>query len=323
MTKRRRSKQPPAAATPEQARRKRLLKHGLLAASSVLIVFLLGMKVEWPAVGRAMAAADSGFLMSAFLATLTFPFLNTVRWMSVLWALDVRIEPMRAFRFIMALWPVGTLTPGKAGELLKAAFVKPRLVGLGSVLAEHVVDVGVLGVFGIVFGAAQNNVKALAGGMFGLAAAAGVVVGARVASRILRGKPLGEKLEGFLAVGPRLWAHPRLLALCVGSSALNWFLSMLQLWFLLRAFGEEAPLGLVMAILPAATFAGLLPVSIAGAGTRDAAFLILAAGSVSEPAMLAASIVYTLLGYFLLGIAGLAFLGELTTAAAQQQARAR
>mgnify|MGYP006311400611 CR=1 FL=1 len=56
----------------------------------------------------------------------------------------------------------------------------------------------------------------------------------------------------------------------------------------------------------------LLPVSLAGMGTRDAALLYLSRGLIEPPALLASSIVYTFLGYFLMGALGLPFLDALT-----------
>ncbi len=306
---------PLASTAPTQ---KRWGKHVLLAVIGLVIICLLGWRVEWSEVCGALKSASPVPLIGAFLLTLLFPVLNMVRWLTVLRALGVEMTIGRAFRITMACWPIGTLTPGKAGELLKAAAVPDRQLGIGSVLAERVIDVGVLGVFGLVFGAAVGSWEAIAGGAFGAGGALGIVLFAGVAARILAGKKIATKLEGLLAVLPRLWASPGMLASCIAASALNWFLSMLQLWLLLDAFHSPASLLLIVAILPAATFVGLLPLTIAGAGTRDAAFLLLAAGRVDSAAMLASSLVYTLFGYFFLGAAGLPFLGVLLNNRSQE-----
>src|SRR5690606_29334106 len=129
----------------------------------------------------------------------------------------------RALRITMACWPVGTLTPGKAGEMLKAAALPDRLTGLGTVIMERLIDVAVLGAAGVVFGLLSGSLWAAAGGAFGLAAALGVMGTAPVLQRLLHGRPLAYKLTGFLGVGPRLLRQPRLLTACVSASALNWF----------------------------------------------------------------------------------------------------
>lgn len=292
----------------------------MLAASSLVILLLLASLVDWGNLGAVVREAAPFPLFAAFLLTLFFPVLNALRWLAVVRATGEVMSFGRSFRITMACWPVGTLTPGKAGEMLKGAALSDRTAGLGTVFTERVIDVAVLGVYGVLFGALAGSLWAVVGGLVGLGGAAFILLGARAAIPLLGEKKLAGKLRAFLAVSPMLFARPRLLVACVLASALNWFLSMAQLWFLLLAFGAPAPWVLIVGILPAATFAGLLPLTIAGAGTRDSALLLLAAGRIDAAALLASSIAYTLLGYFFLGVAGLPFLGALTR---QEQPRQR
>ncbi|MCC6546436.1 flippase-like domain-containing protein [Candidatus Sumerlaeota bacterium] len=285
----------------------------LLGLCTLVILGVLATTVDWRRLWNAFLGADGEMLFLSLVLTVFFPVLCTTRWLAVLKSQGVKMPFGRAFRIVMACQPVGNLTPGKAGDFIKGTVCPSRSVGLGTVLAERVVDVAVLGVFGLLFGAIVNSPTAMLGGLVGVGGAVAIIVGARTLASLIRGKPLAEKLNGFLLVFPRLARRPRLLAACVLSSALNWFLSMMQLWLLLHAFGEKAPLTLIIAILPAATFAGLIPIpTFAGAGPRDAALLYLTLNRVDQAAMLAASIVYTFFGYFLLGLAGLPFLKELT-----------
>lgn len=283
----------------------------VLYVVAVVLLAVLASAVEWGALSATIASGDPALLAGALLLSFLFPLLNTFRWQAVLLASGVRVPTRKLFSITMACWPVGTLTPGKAGELLKGLVVPNRAVGLGSAIAERVVDVAVLGLYGTIFGLWWRHEWAVLGGLFGLGAASGVLLFGGLLAKLLKGKKLGEKLEGFLLVFPRLVKRPRLLTACVLSSALNWFLSMLQLAWLFAAFGADVDLSFVVAILPAATFAGLVPITPAGAGTRDAALLFLCSGVVSGPVILASSIVYTLFGYFLLGACGLPFLHHL------------
>jgi uncharacterized membrane protein YbhN (UPF0104 family) len=279
---------------------------------AALLLLLLARGVEWSALRSAIRGAAPLPLVGAFLVTLLFPVLNMFRWESVLLASGVRLGRYRVFEITMACWPVGTLTPGKAGEMLKAVAVPDKVMGLGTTIAERVVDVAILGLYGLIFGLLSAHPTATLGGLFGLAVAGGLVVGAYLVSRLPMIPPgIRSKLAALLTVFPLLLAKPRLLAACVLASALNWFLSMWQLQLLLSAFGVDVPITILMAVLPAATFAGLLPITPAGAGTRDAALLFLLAGTVDSAALLASSVVYTLYGYLFLGVAGLPFLWRL------------
>jgi uncharacterized membrane protein YbhN (UPF0104 family) len=265
--------------------------------------------------GEAVRAADPTYLAAGSLIVLTFPFLNAARWLAVLRSQRIAMTYARCVRISLAVWPVGTLTPAKAGEFLKAAALRgeaPMDQVLGTALSERVIDVGVLGAFALAGGlAASQPAASLVGAGALLAAIATAPILSLVARALERGTrlPMASKLRALIAVFPALLRQPLHLAGCVAASATNWFLSIIQLWLLLRAFGSAVGFGALVGALPAATFAGLLPITIAGAGTRDAALLALVG---EDPArLLAAGIVYTLTGYFGLGILGLPFLKEL------------
>lgn len=286
-------------------------KQMVLLGGSLLLLVLLASLVEWDRMAEVFARAQVAPLVGATAVGLLFPVFNMLRWMAVLRGMGVRMGWWECFRITMACWPVGTLTPGKAGELLKAVAVRKRGLGIGSVLAERVVDVAVLGVYGVVFGLLAMVPWAVLGGLAGLGGAMVAVGGAQWAERWLGRGGKRDKVRGFLSAMLRLRRRPRYLWACVAASAVNWFLSMVQLALLLDAFGAPPSLPLIMGILPAATFAGLIPISLAGIGTRDGALLFLAAGRLDAAALLASSIMYTLLGYFLLGVLGLPFLWAL------------
>ncbi len=297
----------------------RILRHAALAGMTVLILAALAWRVEWRALGAALSAGDAGLVAASSALCLLFPLLNAVRWLAVLRALGIDPGFARTLRITLAVWPVGTLTPAKAGEFLKAAAIRdlaPMPSAMGSALSERVVDVGVLGALGLAGGIASHSPPAACVGGAALLAAALAVPALHFAERFTAAsdRPLARKLSALAGTLPALVRSPRHLALCAGASAVNWGLSIVQLHLLLSAFGSKPSLAAVTGALPAATFAGLLPVTIAGAGTRDAALAVLLS---EDPArLLAAGVVYTLTGYFGLGIVGLPFLGELRRNAA-------
>lgn len=288
------------------------LKPVLFPITSILILVLLSQVVEWEKLAATFRRAELFPLFAAFVVTLPFPLLNTLRWTSVLRAVNAPISLRRAFVITMACWPIGVLTPGKAGELLKATVLPDKVIGVGTVFAERIIDLFILGLFGVVFGIAIGSAWCILGGLAGVGGALTILIGAKAAAGLLSGKRIAIKLNGLIAVLPRLISQPRLLAACALSSATNWFLSMVQMWFFLEAFHAPTPLLKVMAIVPGATFAGLVPIPTAGgAGPREAAFMFLGSGHIEEAPLLAAAVMYSLFGYFMLGAMGLPFLGAL------------
>ncbi len=255
-------------------------------------------------------------LIYGSLITLFFPFLNAFRWLAAVQCLGFRMGFPQAFFITMASWPLGTITPAKTGEFLKVNPLLGKLrlsQALGTVLAERVIDILILGIFGVIFGILFGSVWGALGGFVGVGGALTLLVIPWVGLPYMKEGKLKSRFQGLYEVIPALVRDRRRLFVCVAASGLNWFLSIFQLWILLAAFGVTIPLGFIFAILPAATFVGLLPITIAGAGTRDAALLVFAGEAIAAPAMLASSLIYTLTGYFFLGICGLPFLKFLMT----------
>jgi uncharacterized membrane protein YbhN (UPF0104 family) len=110
---------------------------------------------------------------------------------------------------------------------------------------------------------------------------------------------------------------------CIMTMALSmliWFLHLLQFWLMARALGAPLPMIVTLALVPLAILAGLLPLTLAGIGTRDAALIALLRSYMS-PATGAALGVLATLRYLLPALAGLPalqrYLGELGSARAR------
>ncbi len=284
------------------------LKFTIFAALTLILLVLLGSYVQWGELLECLKNAKATPLLVAFLLTLLFPILNTTRWLSIIRTGKEKVSFTKAFKVTMACWPLGTLTPGKAGDLVKAVALKDRSFSVGTVVAERLIDIFVLGTFGLLFGIVY---QAWYGAILGAAGVFGSLVLYMLAWNLplsLLPKKIAIKLVAFRTVFPGLCRHPKLFVCAFLSSALNWFLSIAQLHYLLLAFGSSVDIAYLCAILPGATFIGLLPLTIAGAGTRDAALLFLSQNIIPQASLFAASIVYTFLGYFFLGLIGLPFM---------------
>jgi hypothetical protein len=88
---------------------------------------------------------------------------------------------------------------------------------------------------------------------------------------------------------------------------------------LLRSVGVNAGFFTLIAPWMLATLAGLVPVTLAGMGTRDAAFVVLLQRSssvpIAEPAILAATVGYALLAIWSFALIGLPLLARATAGA--------
>ena len=118
---------------------------------------------------------------------------------------------------------------------------------------------------------------------------------------------LREKLERLLRVLGALRARPALAAGVLLLTAVNWLASIIQTHLLLLAVGAPVSFLLTATVLPIAIFVGLVPVTIGGMGTRDAALVSLLASAATPAQALSVGLLYSFFGYWLPALLGLPF----------------
>jgi uncharacterized protein (TIRG00374 family) len=108
----------------------------------------------------------------------------------------------------------------------------------------------------------------------------------------------------------RLLANPGVLLAAAALTLCHWFLALLLVTLLFWGVGAKVSFVFVMAAMPVAILVGLIPVTLGGMGTRDAAVVVLFANIVEPSQALAAGLLYTFFVYWVLGIAGLPFIAR-------------
>jgi uncharacterized protein (TIRG00374 family) len=240
------------------------------------------------------------------------------RWILIVDALGYKLPLHRAIDAMLATWPMALLAPARASDLLRGLAIAdlcPPMKGAGSVLAEKAIDVQSLCILAIV-GSLAWDLPIIALLAVGLLACEWAFVWFLVhrVDRILR-LPLlrrrPEKVQQLLVAFSALLARPGRLVAVGLTSLLSWICAMALLQCLLEMMHAEVPVVGTLALWPGGVFAGMMPVTLAGMGTRDAAFIYLLQatghGSVNEGAVLAATIGYSLVGTWLLAIVGIPF----------------
>jgi hypothetical protein len=138
----------------------------------------------------------------------------------------------------------------------------------------------------------------------------GALPGMSALMRFLASRPRLSKLHDLMLAGHevidllqsrggRRW---RIAALAI----VIWILHLGQIWFFFLSLGAGPPLGQFASLVPLAIFIGLLPITIGGFGTRDAA-LIQFFPQFPPQVMLGVAL-YVNIRYILPAIAGLPFL---------------
>ena len=235
----------------------------------------------------------------------------------------------QANRLILAASALNMVLPSKMGDLAKSVFMA-RSGALSGTLALSLV----------VFEKATDMLALLAWCVFGLALyphkdwffmVMAAVVGAGLVFGLLMLGSLAFA-DLFFATGGRVlpsrfnekwerlrrswremhgffWQRRAFCLGIMGFSVFLWFLHLVQIWLFALALDAPVPFLANLALVPLAILAGLLPLTFAGVGTRDAALILLLRPFI-EPATGAALGLLCTLRYLLPALGGLPFLGR-------------
>ena len=283
---------------------------GSVAVSAGLVVYLLS-RIDMAETGALLAQADARWLILAALLTLSMPFSAVLRWRGVLRAVgSLRVPYFTSLRAVLMANVLNSFLPSKLGDGAKAAYLRKQgglTQGVGTVLLERLVDLGVLGVLALL-GSLQSNV--LWGLLAGLALVGGVVTFfAFMLFAPLEKLPLPEKIAGMVQSVKEVFVQWRGDGAAIGQtllgSLLTWAAGGFTVYCLAQAFGVSLSLTVAYSVFPPAILAGLLPLTVSGIGTRDAAFVALLSPYASTEQATLIGLGYTLYAYWLLSIISL------------------
>ena len=268
--------------------------------------------------GEAMRGAQLDWVVASFAMATAGVLLGALRWQVVLESMRYRLGFWRALVAVLATWPLVVVTPSRAADFLRAVAVRrtvPLAAGTGSVLAEKVVDMSLL-LLMAALGAAIEGLwlwSAVCGAaLAGFVVAVLLVVAHRdKVARLPLLRSHAEKVEDLFLAFNALFSSPgRLVATCVLSVVIRG-LTLAITFALLRAVGADVDLFDTCALWPVATLIGLLPLTLAGMGTRDAMFMYLLAERghlLTSVNVLAATMGYSLLNVGAFAVIGLPFM---------------
>jgi len=301
------------------------MKRLLAAGVSLAILAVIYHRIGAGPLREAFAATDGWWLIASLV--LVVPLTLVTAWrLQLLMPAGRRLSCGEANRLILAASSLNLILPSKLGDIAKAFFMA-RDHGLGQsyslslVLFEKASDmlsllawclfglalyphrgklfwlvvVAVASLFAllVLFLTSHRFTVGLLGGTAGLLpAGVGRKIGT-LADRL-------DELRRHLAASPALVARVALVSLGI------WLLHLVQTWLFVRALGTWMPLLDNLALAPLAILAGLVPLTFAGVGTRDAAIILLYGAYLSPAAAAALGVLFTA-RYLLPALAGLPF----------------
>ena len=308
---------------------------------SLLILVAIYTKIDFPGLIQVFKNCN-GWWMAISLGMVVPLTLFTAWRLQQLMPTGSQLGLGEANRLILAASVLNMVLPSKMGDIAKAYFMKQRghldgTLSLSLVVFEKACDLLSLllwCVFGLLLYPQKDAlfwamtvavILGLVSGLFLLSsrkfAHLCFLVAKKVGPKKLRSKL--EKLQmSWGEMHDYFWRDKNQLLKITGTSVFIWFLHLLQIWFFILALKAWTPFLANLALSPLAILAGLLPLTFAGIGTRDAALIVFYKPYFDAPTAAALGLLCTS-RYLLPAIGGLPFLGQYlaTVRSLQQQPR--
>ncbi len=291
---------------------KNTLQTLLYTAISLGIVAALIYTVNY---AELIATLKTGNLLliagATLLITTLLPIVFSLRWQQTLHVLGHQISLPLLIRLQLAAFPISKFSPSNVGDLMKAYYLRqsvPYQPHMGAIAFERMIDLIILFLFAILGGLLTGNHAALLLGAGALAGVLTIFFGVRYISGRTANRPLIKKIRSFLVVFAQFTDHPGRALSIISYSLTAWLGIFTYIYVLFLAFGAPLSFLDVIALQPIAITIGLLPFTLAGIGTREAAMLVLYAPLIAQPATLATGLVYSVFSSVVLSLVGIPFL---------------
>lgn len=260
------------------SRARRLFSSGWTkSALTAVLLFALYRAADWRAVGTQLVGIDRVPLFVAILLFVPQTFVSAIRWRLIVSPL-CELSVGAAIRQTLAASACNLVVPSKGGDFGKAFMLpvsgaRARVMGMSGVIMEKVADVGAL-VALLLLGIGYGNFlgEAAVSWTRGPIAGSSVAFVAGIACLAFLLAAVGGIVRVFRRSGEERFLSRGQLAV-VGASVCLWVLHLVQFDLFFKAVGVYVSWHEVFARVPIAIFAGLLPVTLCGIGTRDAALV--------------------------------------------------
>jgi uncharacterized protein (TIRG00374 family) len=304
------------------------MKRLVSIAVSVLILSIIYSKIDLQGLIDVFKNCDRRFMLVSL--AMVFPLTMFTAWrLQQLMPRGTYLKFGEANRLILAASVLNMVLPSKMGDIAKAYFMKDRGHLTGSLALSLVI-----------FEKACDLLSLLLWCVFGLllypqkdilfwTMTAGILIGLILGILILASpgfanfffllfakiapKKIKEKLfklqTSWGEMQSYFWSDQKQFLKISLTSIFIWFLHLLQIWFFILALKAWVPFMTNLALSPLAILAGLLPLTFAGVGTRDAALVLFYQPYFAATTAAALGLLCTS-RYFLPALGGLPFLSQ-------------
>ena len=282
---------------------------GLTSLLGIFIIFKTTVNVQ--SFLEVISQLDMRYFWLAFATIPPTIILNAARWYYVLRAAGFSIPFKRILVIATGSLPF-IVIPGRLGDFIRSYPLRnevPINRTIATIILEKIIDVCSLLVYasiGLFFlGYYLGSAATL---LIAVAAIPGLIIFKKLKIARPTKNKIIEKIYDAAEILDRVHERKGLLGMSALCSIMNMGLSMLEFYWLMLAVHASLPITVIFAFLPFSLFVGLIPLTLAGTGIREAAMIYFFKFYALPGELLSAGIFYTLQGYWIAAILGLPFL---------------
>ena len=292
-----------------------ILKTVLIISITLIIFYLIFTKIDFWSVVDVLSHANILYLFIALLLLFVIILIITKRWQIILETMGYNFQYKECFDLIMGAIPLASITPSNLGDVIKAYYLKdniPASKTIGGVITERMFDVLTLVLFsliGMTF-CKRYELAFIALIILFCIIAVFLLAHAGFNFRLPIKSSWNEKIQNLI-LSMKLLTNKKGFLIILSCSLLTWFISIVQTLTFFYALDISVPLVFAMANIPIAIFIGLIPVTLGGMGTRDAAIIFLFFEYATSSQLLGVGILFSIFRYWLVALIGIPFMRKM------------
>jgi uncharacterized protein (TIRG00374 family) len=296
----------------------------------LLFLFILS-RIDIPSLIAIFSSINLLLLILAIAVNSIAVVMKSYKWKIIVNTVNDRFSLQDSIRAFLIGFSLSILTPAKLGDFIRAYYVKNDRCSTGKALSTVVTDrlidivmlVSIAGV-GIFLFSYLYHIEILSVAIL-LLLFAGITIGIMI---FLNKDILSKLLRPFfnLFVPPNLrqkvseyyhefydglfafYRHRSAFCLALIVALASWVPPFMYGYVLAQSIGIPISLSFFVIVIPVISLLDLLPISISGIGTRDAALIFLfKLQGVSAESAVAFSLLYLFMSYWLVALAGAVF----------------
>ena len=277
---------------------------------SGLILFKLFEQIEYDLLIASYDNIGIRYVLILIFFSFFVSFLTSLRFSTALKIINFKIKILESWSYVLAVAPINLFVPSKGGEFGKAYFLKNRIKysnTLKIVIIEKFFDVIALltiGLAGSIYLKLKYIILVFLGFLSILLFIPLIMINYELKTKIHIFNKIIKNIKAFkLKI-----KNPRMMLFLFLNSLSIWLLFSFVIFIVFASIGSSAEFSIIMVVYPLSIIVGLIPITMSGLGTRDAAFVYLFGyfGIIEEHAIIV-SLSYFLLSYLLPAVIGIPF----------------